>query len=107
MSCLTFHAMGIVMHLYAPLATGVPAGLFAPRAPASPVIPTPQNTLQASRAIGCDGLRVVPAFVEVIIYFTTQQITVLILLTLQAWAQSEDDVQFMKTMKIVVSTTSQ
>lgn len=65
MACPTFHAMGIFMQLYSPLATGLPAGLFAPKSPASPIIPTPQNTLQTSIVIGCNGVCVVPAFVEV------------------------------------------
>lgn len=61
-----FHAMGIYMQLYASLAGGHPIGLFAPRAPALPVVPTPQLTLQVSKIIGCTGIPTVPAFVEVI-----------------------------------------
>ena len=65
MSCPAYHAMGIVMQLFCPLITGLPAGLFTPTANTSPTIPTPENTIRASRAIGCDAMRVVPAFIEV------------------------------------------
>ena len=69
MALPTFHAMGIYMQLYVPLATGYPIGLFAPRSPVSPVVPTPRTAIDASRAIGCNGIPTVPAFVEVILSF--------------------------------------
>ena len=60
-----FHVMGIYTMLYGPLASGLPIGLFAPRAPASPLVPTPQTTLRACLAIGCTGIPTVPAFIDV------------------------------------------
>lgn len=60
-----FHVMGIYTALYGPLASGLPIGLFAPRAPASPLVPTPQITLRACLAIGCSGIPTVPAFIDV------------------------------------------
>ena len=65
MALPTFHAMALYMQVLAPLATGYPIGLFAPRAPASPVVPNPRVTLEANRAIGCNAIVCVPAFVEV------------------------------------------
>ncbi|EKM50221.1 uncharacterized protein PHACADRAFT_153694 [Phanerochaete carnosa HHB-10118-sp] len=82
MALPTFHAMGIYIQLYAPLVSALPVCLFAPRAPASPVVPTPRNTLDAAVAARCTGIPTVPAFVD-------------------AWAQSKEDVEYLKTLKIV------
>ncbi|EKM50750.1 uncharacterized protein PHACADRAFT_153004 [Phanerochaete carnosa HHB-10118-sp] len=83
MALPTFHLMGICVQLYYPLVSGLPVCLFAPRAPASPVVPTPRNTIEAAMAAGCTGILTIPAFVE-------------------AWARLKDDVEYLKTMKIVV-----
>ncbi|GJE90357.1 acetyl-CoA synthetase-like protein [Phanerochaete sordida] len=82
MALPSFHAMGIYIQLYSPLVSGLPVGLFAPKAPASPVVPTPRNTLEAAIAAGCTGIPTVPTFVE-------------------AWAKSDADITYLKTLKIV------
>ena len=61
----TFHTMGIYMQLYVPLVSGYPVGLYAPKAPASPVVPTPANILEACRSSGSTGIAIVPAMIEV------------------------------------------
>ncbi|EKM50758.1 uncharacterized protein PHACADRAFT_153008 [Phanerochaete carnosa HHB-10118-sp] len=83
MALPTFHLMGICVQLYYPLVSGLSVCLFAPRAPASPVVPTPRNTIEAAMAAKCTGILTVPAFVE-------------------AWARLKGDVEYLKTLKIVV-----
>ena len=65
MAVPTFHTMGVYMQLYAPLNSGLPVGLYACKYPAAPVVPSPANLIEASKAVGCTGIPVVPAFVEV------------------------------------------
>ena len=65
MSLPTFHTMGMLTQVYAPLVTGFPIGLYTPQAPLSPVVPTPENVLEVSKKLGCNGIPAVPAFLEV------------------------------------------
>ena len=60
----TFHAMGIISQLYIPLAAGCPAAHFAPQHPATPVIPTPRNTLDTAKMMGCTAIVAIPMFIE-------------------------------------------
>ncbi|EKM50749.1 uncharacterized protein PHACADRAFT_213638 [Phanerochaete carnosa HHB-10118-sp] len=53
-------------------------------APASPVVPTPRNTIEAAMAAKCTGFLTVPVFVE-------------------AWAKLKDDVEYLKTLQIIAS----
>lgn len=61
----SFHAYAFGWQFIMPPASGHPCGHFAPRWPESPVIPNPENTLEASRMTGCNAMPGVPAFVEV------------------------------------------
>ncbi|KAJ3525806.1 hypothetical protein NM688_g8348 [Phlebia brevispora] len=78
----TFHTIGFYMQLYSPLVSGYAIAVFAPQAPASPIVPNPRNVLEAARVTGCTGVPTVPAFVE-------------------AWAQSEDAIKFLTSLQIV------
>ncbi|EKM50739.1 uncharacterized protein PHACADRAFT_213634 [Phanerochaete carnosa HHB-10118-sp] len=60
----TCHLMGICIQLYYPLVSGLPVCLFTPKAPASPVFPTPRNTIEAAEAAKCTKFLTVPAFAE-------------------------------------------
>lgn len=82
MALPTFHMMAVYIQLYGPLVGGCPVGLFAPKWPASPVVPTPRNTLEACMTVGVNGIPTVPAFVE-------------------AWAKSEEDIKYLRTLKII------
>lgn len=61
----TFHTMGIFGQLYAPLVSGYPVGLYAPKAPAAPPVPTPLNVIEATKKVGANGILIVPSFIEV------------------------------------------
>ena len=61
----TFHTMGIYLQPYTPLVTGDPVGLYAPKAPAAPVVPTYANVIEASKKVGASGIAIVPSFIEV------------------------------------------
>ncbi|KZT23998.1 putative aminoadipate reductase [Neolentinus lepideus HHB14362 ss-1] len=78
----SFHTLGIYMQLYAPLVTGDPSVVFPPKAPAPPVMPNPQNTLEHCQRGGATAVVVVPTFLEL-------------------WAQKEESVEYLKTMEIV------
>lgn len=61
----TFHAMGIVLQLFEPLAASQTVALFTPQAPAPPTIPSAQNVIDVARATGCKILVCAPTFLEV------------------------------------------
>ncbi|KAH9946609.1 hypothetical protein B0H21DRAFT_693457 [Amylocystis lapponica] len=75
-----FHTIGLGFQLFAPLVSGRATALFAPCAPAPPIVPTAENTLAAARATQVNALLNVPTFVE-------------------EWAQHEDDVRFLATLQ--------
>ena len=56
-----FHAMGILWLLTVPLIHGDAVALFTPQAPNPPLVPNPENVLEASRVTQCDGLVTVPS----------------------------------------------
>ncbi|KAF7798255.1 hypothetical protein EIP86_009472 [Pleurotus ostreatoroseus] len=82
MALPTFHSMGILTQLMAPLVSGQPVGVYEPKYPGPPVVPNPQNLLNATRICGCNAVMTVPSFIEV-------------------WAESEDSVKFMASLKMV------
>ena len=61
----TFHSIGIYCQVLLPITTGYPIGLYAPMAPAPPVVPSPSNILDACKQCGIHGLPVIPAVAEV------------------------------------------
>ena len=61
----TFHAMGFMVQLAFPLATGREVAVFAPQDPASPVIPNAQNVFESSRMSECSAIFAPPSFIEV------------------------------------------
>lgn len=61
----TFHSTGIVAHVLTPLVSGIPVGLFAPQAPAPPILPNARNILEAAIATGCNAMASMPIFIEV------------------------------------------
>ncbi|EKM49837.1 uncharacterized protein PHACADRAFT_154467, partial [Phanerochaete carnosa HHB-10118-sp] len=60
-----FHAMGIMFILAMPLVQADAVALFAPQAPNPPLVPNPENTLEASRITRSNGLVVVPSVLEI------------------------------------------
>ena len=65
MALPTFHTAGIYAQILMPLASAIPAGLYAPRAPEPPVVPTAENMISACMAVGCTGIYAVSSFIEV------------------------------------------
>ncbi|KAJ3537775.1 hypothetical protein NM688_g6625 [Phlebia brevispora] len=86
MSLPTFHTMGMYAQVYSPLVSGCPVGLYAPQAPLSPIVPTPQNVLETTQKLGCSGIPAVPAFIE-------------------TWAQSDEDIQTLVSMNLKLMVT--
>lgn len=64
----TFHLMGVFSQLYTPITSGEAVALFAPQEPLPPIIPNPQNILEAAQATKCNSLSTVPVFLEVRIF---------------------------------------
>lgn len=85
-----FHGYGAGVQLYLPLASLVAAVVYAPRAVtdphAAPVIPTTDNILNYVRRTGCKALMTVPTFLE-------------------QWAVSQQNVEGLKKLDLVVSGT--
>ena len=65
MALPSFHTFGIYSQIYGPLRGGYPVAMFAPQAPASPVVPNPRNVLDVAKALSCDSRVIVPALIEV------------------------------------------
>ncbi|KZT27278.1 acetyl-CoA synthetase-like protein, partial [Neolentinus lepideus HHB14362 ss-1] len=80
----TFHMMGMGFQIWAPLIVGSTATMFPPKAPAFPVVPTPDNILEGMRITGVNAVISVPTFVE-------------------AWSESDEAVKFLSTMEVVIS----
>ncbi|KAF7789161.1 hypothetical protein EIP86_000098 [Pleurotus ostreatoroseus] len=80
MALPSFHTFGIYSQIYGPLRGGYPVAMFAPQAPASPVVPNPRNVLEVAKALGCSSLVIVPAFIEI-------------------WAQSLEDVAYLASLQ--------
>ncbi|CAE6511891.1 unnamed protein product [Rhizoctonia solani] len=78
MALPTFHCMGIILQVLAPLYLGYTQALFAPAL--VPVMPNPKSTLEAIANTNCAFLICVPAFLE-------------------AWAYDEDAIDILKSMK--------
>ncbi|KAH8102700.1 hypothetical protein BXZ70DRAFT_929500 [Cristinia sonorae] len=78
----TFHTMGIMMQLYAPLASAEFVGLYAPQAPAPPVVPSPQNVLETARMTGCNAIPIVPSLIEI-------------------WAQNPETVKYLASLDVL------
>ena len=104
MALPTFHSMGILTQLMAPLISAEPVGVYGPRAPAPPVVPNPQNLLDAIRLCGCNGVMIVPSFVEVC-HATHRTQPSLKYLALQIWAESDENVKFLTTLNMIVSVS--
>lgn len=64
--------------------SGFPVGCYAPRSPASPIVPSPQNILDACKAVGATSLPIVPALLE-------------------AWSHSDSAVAYLASMEAVGS----
>ncbi|KAI0698168.1 hypothetical protein BC835DRAFT_1413297 [Cytidiella melzeri] len=79
----SFHAYAWAWQFVMPWASGNPGGHFAPQYPAPPVVPNPENTLEASRITGCNAIPGVPAFVE-------------------AWSRSDDALEYLKTLDCLI-----
>ena len=78
-----FHAMGIMLQLIHPLATGAEIVVFAPRAPAPPAVAHPQNVYEVAKLARCTALLALPSFIE-------------------AWSHAADAVAFLQTLTVLV-----
>lgn len=99
-----FHTMGIASQLLAPLVAGHPSSLFPPSAvqASPPVIPTPDATIDNARKTGCNAIFSVPTFLEVRAGTPRLEGLSLTFTASQKWAQSEDDIEYLKTLKYLV-----
>lgn len=61
----SFHTMGISIQLLNPLTSGNAIGVYTPMAPNLPVVPNPENFLEAMRVTECTGTLTVPSIIEV------------------------------------------
>ncbi|KAI0802060.1 hypothetical protein BC629DRAFT_1496418 [Irpex lacteus] len=77
---LTFHITGLYMQLLAPLVSGQPVGLYAPRSPAAPPVPTADSAIEVCRITKCNAIAAVPTFIE-------------------HWAQSDEHIQFLASLE--------
>ncbi|KAJ7760072.1 putative aminoadipate reductase [Mycena maculata] len=82
-----FHTMGVLNQLFAPLLNGVTACIYAPVSTATahnvPVAPTAENALANARRARATGIVTVPALIS-------------------EWQQSSEDVEYLKTLKLVI-----
>ncbi|EIN05364.1 acetyl-CoA synthetase-like protein [Punctularia strigosozonata HHB-11173 SS5] len=83
MALPSFHTLGVMMQICAPLSSGRPIAVFQPQSP--PTMPNPDNTLKAAKATGTTALPTVPAFLE-------------------AWIQSESALEVLRAMDAVSFT---
>lgn len=60
-----FHAFGFVFQFVLPFLTSCPVGLYEPKYPAPPVVPTVDNLLEAARLTKCTAMPTIPVFIEV------------------------------------------
>ncbi len=65
MALPTFHSMGVLAQLMAPLISGQTVGLYEPKSPGPPVVPNPKNVLDVARLANCNAIISVPSFIEV------------------------------------------
>ncbi|TFK46704.1 putative aminoadipate reductase [Heliocybe sulcata] len=77
----TFHTFGLYMQMYTNFVTGYSTAIFPPKYPGPPVMPTPENTLEALKKSGANTAIAVPSFFE-------------------AWAHSPDAIEFLAKMEI-------
>lgn len=103
MALPAFHTMGILIHVLMGLVTGTAVALYPPRSPAPPVVPSPQNIMEAARLCGCNGCMVVPSQIEV--RCLSEYSTMISPHVLQIWAESDEALEFMKSLKILVCIT--
>ncbi|KZT19320.1 acetyl-CoA synthetase-like protein [Neolentinus lepideus HHB14362 ss-1] len=77
----TFHTFGLYMQMYASFVTASATAVFEPKYPGPPVMPTPENTLEALKKSGANTAIAVPSFFEV-------------------WAHSPEAIDFLASMEI-------
>jgi hypothetical protein len=61
----SFHAFAFAWQFILPFGSGHYGGHFAPQYPAAPILPNPENALEACRLTQCNAVPAVPSFVEV------------------------------------------
>ncbi|GJF00089.1 acetyl-CoA synthetase-like protein [Phanerochaete sordida] len=83
MALPTFHAMGFMMQLVHPLATGTAVAVYTPQDPAPPVVAQPQTVYEVSKLCKCTAVLVPPSFIE-------------------AWSHSQEIVDYLKTLDVVI-----
>ncbi|RDB20302.1 Non-canonical non-ribosomal peptide synthetase FUB8 [Hypsizygus marmoreus] len=89
MACMAlppFHTLGVYLQLLNPMYGIVSVALYPPTATSKdllPVTPSPQNILEHTRMTRADIIVVIPAL-------------------LQIWSMSQEDVDFLKTLKFIV-----
>ncbi|KZT25929.1 acetyl-CoA synthetase-like protein [Neolentinus lepideus HHB14362 ss-1] len=77
----TFHTFGLYMQMYTNFVTGYATVVFQSKYPGPPVMPTPENTLEALKKSGVNTAIAVPSFFE-------------------AWAHSPEAIDFLTSMEI-------
>ena len=61
----SFHAMGLLLQLTFPLATGREVVVYTPQWPAPPVVAHPQNVYEVAKLMKCTALLALPSYIEV------------------------------------------
>ncbi|KAG6808600.1 hypothetical protein H0H93_016710, partial [Arthromyces matolae] len=80
-----FHGFGVGYQIFFPAFSILAAAVFPPisgTTGGSPIVPSPQATLEHAKATGTNAIFTVPAFI-------------------QAWSHSEDDINYLKSVEFV------
>ncbi|GJE97028.1 acetyl-CoA synthetase-like protein [Phanerochaete sordida] len=83
MALPTFHAMGMLVQAFFPLASLQPVAVYAPRFPDPPETPNPASVLQLCKLAQCEGLIAAPSFIE-------------------TWSHDPDAIAYLRTLDVVL-----
>ncbi|EKM60508.1 uncharacterized protein PHACADRAFT_246502 [Phanerochaete carnosa HHB-10118-sp] len=79
----SFHAMGLLLQMINPLATGREVVVYTPQYPAPPVVPNTQNVYEVAKLAKCTGMVALPSFIE-------------------AWSHSSEIIEYLKTLNVLL-----
>ncbi|EKM50943.1 uncharacterized protein PHACADRAFT_262848 [Phanerochaete carnosa HHB-10118-sp] len=79
----TFHTFGFFVHVFYPAVSSYPIAVYAPQDPRPPIVSDAQSVFEVAKLTGCTGLYSIPSFIE-------------------AWARSQEIIDYLKTLKILV-----
>ncbi|EKM51562.1 uncharacterized protein PHACADRAFT_127221 [Phanerochaete carnosa HHB-10118-sp] len=82
MALPSFHALGMMQHLFYPLTSGEGTVVYTPQYPAAPTVAHPQSMYELAKLSKCSAISLVPSVLE-------------------ALSRSEEIVQFLSTLSLV------